>query len=651
MSAELSLSRSVSDKSSSRLTRTASERRELLTKSSMFERAVRLEETRGQWSKKLDYLLSMIGYSVGLSNIWRFPYLCYQNGGGAFLIPYVFFLLLCGLPLFFLEAAVGQFTSRSAATMWSICPLFKGVGWATIVITLIVSTYFNVIIAYGLMFLFESLTSGPLPWSSCGHWWNTAECLDYNNVTIYSAHLRYRAWLVNGSEADMEDVFLLFHNRTIKSPSEEFFYNRVLKISSGIEHMDGLVMHLVPCLFVSWLITMACLVKGVKSSGKVVYFTATFPYFLLTVLLVRGLTLDGAYTGIMYYVKPNFTRLLEPRVWSDAAFQVFFSLGPGWGGLITMGSYNRFDNNCLRDSYFLPLIMELTSFYAGFVVFSVIGFMAHVTGKKVDEVVSEGPGLAFITYPEVVSRMPLSQLWSALFFFMVLTVGVDSVFVMVETAITAAHDELLLRDKSQIKRVYILIVGCLAMFLTGFLFITKGGIYLLHLVDQYCAFITVIVICILELLSFAWFYGAERLLSDFEFMIKRKLSPVWAINWRFSTFTVVIAIFFVSVFQYSTDFRMGDSYKYPLWSIGIGWFITCLSFGMIPVYMAYKLLVTPGATFKERWRKCTTPTKSWGPSNPATRLKWEEHQKTEEYQRTLRARCAECVQRMSGRFR
>ncbi|KFD56982.1 hypothetical protein M513_02239 [Trichuris suis] len=677
MPLELSSNRSMSSESSSRLAETTSEQRKLLAKSSTFERALCLDKARGQWSKKLDYLLSMIGYSVGLSNIWRFPYLCYQNGGGAFLIPYISFLLLCGIPLFFLEASVGQFTSRSAATMWSICPLFKGVGWATIIITLIVSIYFNVLIAYGLMFLYESMAAGPLPWSSCGHWWNTDECLDYNNETIYSAHLRYREWLANGTTENMEEIFLLFHNRSIKSPSEEFFYNRVLEISDGIEHVDGLVTHLVPCLFTSWLITMGCLIKGVKSSGKVVYFTATFPYILLTVLLVRGLTLEGAYTGIMYYIKPNFTRLLEPRVWSDAAFQVFFSLGPGWGGLITMGSYNRFDNNCLRtlkfcrqrdqgaaishladdevehsesfeiqDSYLLPLVMELTSFYAGFVVFSVIGFMAHVTGKKVEEVVSEGPGLAFITYPEVVSRMPLSHFWSALFFFMVLTVGVDSVFVMVETAITAAYDELLHRGKGHIKRVYILIVGCSAMFLLGLFFVTKGGIYLLHLVDQYCAFITVIVICILELLSFAWLYGAERLLSDFEFMTKKKLSPVWAVNWRFTTFIIVIAIFFVSVFQYSTDFRMGEHYKYPIWAIGIGWLIACLSLGMMPVYMAYKLIITPGATFMERLRRCTTPTKTWGPSNPEIRMRWEEYQKTADYQQTLKFRCYQWIQKM-----
>ncbi|KAL1242536.1 Sodium- and chloride-dependent glycine transporter [Trichinella spiralis] len=607
--------------------------------------AVPLDESRGQWSKKLDYILSMVGYSVGLSNIWRFPYLCYQNGGGAFLIPYISFLILCGVPLFFLEVSIGQFTSRSAATMWSICPIFKGVGWATIVITLMVSTYFNVIIAYSLMFFFESLTMKALPWSLCGNWWNTENCLDYNNASIYESYMRYRSWERNHSAVDYEDIFSSFVNRTIRSPSEEYFNNRVLNISSGIDNMGGLVNHLIPCLFASWLITATCLIKGVKSSGKVVYFTAIFPYFLLTVLLVRGVTLEGATTGIMYYVKPNFTRLVEPRVWSDAAFQVFFSLGPGWGGLITMGSYNRFDNNCLRDSYILPMIMELTSFFAGFVVFSVIGFMAHVTGKKIEEVVAEGPGLAFVTYPEVVSRMPMSQLWAALFFFMVLTVGVDSVFVMVETAITAAHDELKIKKKLKVKRIYILLGACCFMFVCGLAFITKGGMYLLHLVDQYCAFLTVVIICFIELISFAWIYGAERILSDFEFMIGKSLSPLWPVFWRFATTAVVVAIFFVSVFQYSAELKMGDDYRYPAWSIALGWCISCSSLVLIFVYMIWKLYDTPGETLRQKIRNCTQPTKRWGPANPTIRMEWEAYKNTTKYKQTLKQRLHKFYQR------
>ncbi|KRY55082.1 Sodium- and chloride-dependent glycine transporter 1 [Trichinella britovi] len=538
--------------SSGRSKGTLAERKGLLNNMSMFEQAVPLDESRGQWSKKLDYILSMVGYSVGLSNIWRFPYLCYQNGGG--------------------------------------------VGWATIVITLMVSTYFNVIIAYSLMFFFESLTMKALPWSLCGNWWNTENCLDYNNASIYESYMRYRSWERNHSAVDYEDIFSSFVNRTIRSPSEEYFNNRVLNISSGIDNMGGLVNHLIPCLFASWLITATCLIKGVKSSGKVVYFTAIFPYFLLTVLLVRGVTLEGATTGIMYYVKPNFTRLVEPRVWSDAAFQVFFSLGPGWGGLITMGSYNRFDNNCLRDSYILPMIMELTSFFAGFVVFSVIGFMAHVTGKKIEEVVAEGPGLAFVTYPEVVSRMPMSQLWAALFFFMVLTVGVDSVFVMVETAITAAHDELKIKKKLKVKRIYILLGACCFMFVCGLAFITKGGMYLLHLVDQYCAFLTV-------------------------------------------------AIFFVSVFQYSAELKMGDDYRYPAWSIALGWCISCSSLVLIFVYMIWKLYDTPGETLRQKIRNCTQPTKRWGPANPTIRMEWEAYKNTTKYKQTLKQRLHKFYQR------
>lgn len=84
------------------------------------------KDDRGKWNSKTEYILSCLGYAIGIGNVWRFPYLCYRNGGGAFLVPYIIMLFVCGIPLFFLETCWGQFGSAGCIKMFRMSPLFKG---------------------------------------------------------------------------------------------------------------------------------------------------------------------------------------------------------------------------------------------------------------------------------------------------------------------------------------------------------------------------------------------------------------------------------------------------------------------------------------------------------------------------------------------
>uniref|UniRef100_A0A8C9TW45 Transporter n=1 Tax=Scleropages formosus TaxID=113540 RepID=A0A8C9TW45_SCLFO len=132
----------------------------------------RLQE-RGQWGNKLEFMMTVAGAIIGLGNVWRFPYLCYKNGGGAFFIPYVVFLFTCGIPLFLLETALGQFTSQGGITCWrSICPLFEGMGYASQLIVFYGAITYIIILAWSFFYLFSSF-SPELPWASCGNYWNT----------------------------------------------------------------------------------------------------------------------------------------------------------------------------------------------------------------------------------------------------------------------------------------------------------------------------------------------------------------------------------------------------------------------------------------------------------------------------------------------
>ncbi|KAF7232643.1 hypothetical protein EG68_07063 [Paragonimus skrjabini miyazakii] len=279
---------------------------------------------RGNWGGKIEFLMTCIGFAVGLGNVWRFPYLCYKNGGGAFLIPYFLMLMFLGLPLFFLEFAFGQFASLGPISVWNISPLFKGIGYAMVLVSWIFVIYYQIVVSHAMYFLMASFTSY-LPWTDCANEWNTANCYDGLNST--------------GNQSMLSNL---------TSPSEDYYYRQVLLLSSGIEDFGVPSWKLLLCLLASWVICALVVIRGVQSLGKVSYFTAIFPYILLTILLIRSLLLPGAFQGIKFYLYPEFSRLLDPRVWVEAATQIFFSLSCCNGGLIAMSSFNKFKNNCCR---------------------------------------------------------------------------------------------------------------------------------------------------------------------------------------------------------------------------------------------------------------------------------------------------------------
>lgn len=384
------------------------------------------EAEREGWKGTLDFILTCIGYAVGLGNIWRFPYLCYKSGGGAFFIPYVIFLCLCGVPLFFLETAYGQFSSLSPIAAWRMVPMFKGVGVGMVIVSGLVCIYYNVIVAWTLYYLFMSFRA-VLPWSTCTNSWNTENCVDVATSTGAGANL---STVLNGTNitAVVYSVANVTNNVTGKpvSSSEEFWERHVLELTDSIEEPGVIRWQLVLTLMLAWVCVFFCLFRGVKVLGPVMHFCAPFPYLVLLVLLIRGVTLPGAVEGIKFYIIPRWEKLATFQVWGDAALQIFYSVGMAWGGIITMASYNDFKHNVYRDAMIVPIINCATSIFAGFVIFSVLGFMAAESGKSVDEVVTQGPGLTFVAYPEAVSMLPISPLWSVLFFLMLFIIGLDS---------------------------------------------------------------------------------------------------------------------------------------------------------------------------------------------------------------------------------
>ncbi|XP_078542069.1 sodium- and chloride-dependent neutral and basic amino acid transporter B(0+)-like isoform X3 [Lissotriton helveticus] len=396
---------------------------------------------RATWSNKTEYLLSMVGYAVGLGNIWRFPYLTYKNGGGAFLIPYLIMMIFTGLPLYLLESALGQFAGLGPVLVWRAAPFFQGVGITMVIVSTLVCIYYNVIVAYALYYLFASFTK-VLPWSYCfegaegvcsTHQTGICNVTSGSNNTV-AVNL---TWVKANNETCISNSTIL-HSGTLLS--KEYWDKVALRRSSGLDETGVVVWPLALCLLLAWIMVAAALFKGIQSSGKVVYFSATFPYIILIILVVRGATLEGAMDGIDFYIgrKSNMTKLYESEVWKDAATQIFYSYSIAWGGLMTLSSYNKFNNDCLFDTIFVCVVNSATAIFAGFAIFSILGHMAHELNMPVSEVVDSGFSLAFIAYPEALTTLPVSPLWSILFFLMLLTLGFDTQFS------TLGHDALAL---------------------------------------------------------------------------------------------------------------------------------------------------------------------------------------------------------------
>jgi len=548
---------------------------------------VDIMQSRDTWSGKLDFLVSCVGFAVGLGNVWRFPYLCYKNGGGAFLVPYLLFIIFSGVPIFLLEISLGQFMKQGGIGLWNLCPLMKGIGYSSTIIVFFCNTYYIMVLTWAMYYFYRSLTY-TLPWGSCNNFWNTELCIDASNITA-----------VNVSKAVEAAT-----NIKYKAAVDEFWENEVLQITKDITEVGHFRPGLVLCFFLAWLICYLCVCKGVKTTGKIVYFTALFPYVVLILFVVRGLTLEGSMTGITYYLSPNWTKLHESQVWVDAGTQVFFSYAIGLGALPALGSYNKYYNNCIKDSMIIALINTLTSFLAGFVVFSILGYMAHERQMDIKDIATSGPGLVFIVYPKAVTSMHLAPFWSCLFFFMVFLLGLDSQFVGVEGFLTALID--LYPTYLAKRRIKFTAVVCSVFFVVGLPFVTQGGMYVFQIFDYYSASgMTLLWLAAWESIAVSWIFGVNKYMRMLEDMVGFRPPTFLKWCWLFFTPGLALGVLIFLIATY-TPLKYND-YTYPSWAIGVGLLFALSSMVCIPAGAAYKLYTVSGSTFTERFKKSITP--------------------------------------------
>ena len=407
-----------------------------------------------QWDSKWAFIFAMIGVAIGLGNIWRFSYVVYSNGGGAFFIPYFVAIAIMGIPFLILEYGIGFSFKRSfSEILKKINPKFEFIAWILIFSISIVLMYYMVIISWDLFYIGSSLSFG---WGS-------------DTALYFVQH-------VGGTEniADFGNFF----------------------IPIGI------------CVIISWailwFISHKSIDKGIGLASKVLI---PLVFIIMAIIVIFSLTLPGAGIGIDALINPNWASLLDINIWLTAFSQIIFSLGMGEALAITYASYLA-DNSKLTDNVFFIIASNSTfEIFTAFGVFSILGYMTATSGTPLVQLVSEGTGLIFVVFPKIFSLMgPVGHILAPLFFIAVFFAGMTSSFAFFEVAIGSISAKF---DMSRKKVVTILtIVGCL-----GSLLFTSGmSSYLVGVVDSFINQFAILLLVAIQCVIFGWYYGAEKLI-------------------------------------------------------------------------------------------------------------------------------------------
>ncbi|XP_040909073.1 sodium-dependent neutral amino acid transporter B(0)AT1-like [Toxotes jaculatrix] len=588
---------------------------------------------RPKWDNKAQYILTCVGFCIGIGNVWRFPYLCQSHGGGAFLIPYLILLVLEGMPLLLLEFAIGQRLRKGSVGVWrAISPYLTGIGIASMLVSFLVGLYYNTLIAWIMWYFFNSFQD-PLPWAQC-------------------------PLADNGTE---------FVPECQQSSTVDYYFYRVsLNSSASIADSGGIHWPIVVCLFAAWTVICICYIRGISTSGKAVYVTAILPYIVLAIFLIRGLTLKGAMSGIKFLFTPDVEELIKPTTWLDAGAQVFYAFSIAWGGLISFSSYNPVHNNCMQDAVILSVITGLTSVYAATVTYSIIGFRAtekydncisenimtllntfdlpednittsnyeaafnHLNSSYPDTVLGldiktcdmqkllsegvEGTGLAFIVFTEAITKMPGSPAWSVLFFLMLLCLGISTLFGNIEGVVVPLKDLHLFPKKWP--QEALTGTTCVVAFIISLLFAQHSGLYWVTLFDNFAGSVPLLTIGLFELIAVVHIYGIDRFNKDLEFMIGHKPSIFWQVSWRFiSPLIILVILVFYLVTQAqeeltylvwdpnSEEFPTLASVPYPSWINAVIFLLAGVPSLAVPVYALCRLVFVcckKKITFREK---------------------------------------------------
>ncbi|MHA6609282.1 sodium-dependent transporter [Photobacterium damselae] len=403
--------------------------------------------SREQWGSRAGFILAAVGSAIGLGNIWRFPYMAYENGGGAFFIPYLFAMLTAGIPFMIMEFTLGH-KLRSAAprAFAKLGGKYEWLGWFQVFIAAVIAVYYVAVIGWAISYLGFSFK---------------------------------QSW---GSDTNA------------------FFFSEYLKLGEhSPSQLGGFQLHIAIPMMIAWAITFAAIYSGVKSGiERASKIMMPLLFIMVLSLITRVVFLPGALDGLNYLFQPDFSKILDAKVWSAAYGQIFFTLSVGFAIMIAYSSYLPSKSDINNNAFMTVLINCGFSITAGVLIFSVLGYMAQEQAKPLTEVVSAGVGLAFVTIPAAINLLPAPYILGPLFFLALVVAGLSSHISIIE-AVTSA-----VIDKLNWSRKKAAIVVCGTGFIVSMAFATNGGLLLLDLVDYFINNVALLSSCLLELLIVGW---------------------------------------------------------------------------------------------------------------------------------------------------
>ncbi|WP_236864618.1 sodium-dependent transporter [Brevibacterium daeguense] len=428
---------------------------------------------REMFATRTAFIMAAIGSAIGLGNIWRFPYVAYDSGGGAFLIPYLVALLTAGIPILFFDYALGH-RSRSSAPMAfrAFTRAAEPIGWFQTGIAFVIGIYYAVIIGWAGMYMIFSVT---------------------------------QAWGDN---------------------AESFFIGEFLQQSGEFGLSGDFVPGVLIPLIIVWVVTLGVLLLGVQrgiSRFNLIFIPLLVVMFLI--LVVRALFLPGAFAGLDAFFTPDFAALADPAVWVAAYGQIFFSLSIAFGIMITYASYLKRRTNLSGSGLVVAFSNSSFEVLAGIGVFAALGFMAQASGVAVDEVVASGVGLAFISFPTLISQMPGGALFGILFFGSLVFAGMTSLISIVQVPVQSVAEKLDISNRTSL-----LIVGGLMAVISCLTMPTVTGLNVLDVVDAFANNIGVVGSAVVSLIVVAWLLRKLPVLRDhINATSSFKLGPTWMI--------------------------------------------------------------------------------------------------------------------------
>ncbi len=473
------------------------------------------EENRGQWGSRLGFILAAIGSAIGLGNIWRFPYMAYENGGGAFLIPYFFALLTAGIPLLIMEIGLGHKMRGSApVSMKKLKDKYEVVGWWSVVVAFIIMVYYSVIMGWAL------------------------------NYTFFAFD---QAWGSNTGAFFMEDFLG----------------------ATGFWNLGGIKLNILASLAAIWGICYVIVYKGVEEGiEKASKIFMPILAVLMVLITIRGVTLPGAVEGLNHFLEPNFAALGDPQVWISAYGQVFFTLSLGFGIMINYASYLPKKSDVVNNAFITAFANSGFSFLAGLGVFSILGYMAQTKGVALDKVVADGVGLAFVTFPQAINLLPgLKVVFGVLFFVSLVISGISSGISLIDSFSSA------IRDKFSISRKKAVNLVCGLGFLGGIIYTTGMGLSILDVVDRFINDFGLALVVFVEAMVVGYFANIANLQQHVNQVSDFKVGSWWQIAVKYITGVFLGVTLIMNFYKHFTSLYGGYKLSGILilgWGVVIG---------------------------------------------------------------------------------